>query len=102
MSEHKQRERAAGEMLGDAPVEPEYIEKMTAICHVLDETFNGDLKHPHKPTGFVLLVFPFEGIGRGDGRANFMSNGANRKDLVVLFKEMIARFEGMPTSEGRA
>jgi hypothetical protein len=43
-------------------------------------------------------VFPF-----GDkGRANFISNGADRKDIVVLFKEIIARFEGQPEMKGRA
>ena len=84
--------------LGDAPIEAEYIAQMNAIAAALDETFNGDLKAPHKPVGFVLLVFPF-----GDkGRANFISNGADRKDIVVLFKEIIARFEGQPEMRGRA
>lgn len=85
--------------LGDAPIEPEYIEKMNAIAHALDEVFNGELRHPNKTTGFVLLVFPF---GSKEGRSNFISNGADRKDLVALFKEMIARFEGQPEMKGRA
>jgi hypothetical protein len=84
--------------LGDAPIEPEYIEQMNAIVGALDETFNGDLKAPHKTVGFVLLVFPYDNTGR----ANFISNGADRKDIVTLFKEMIARFEGMPEMKGRA
>ena len=33
--------------------------------------------------------------------ANFISNGADRRDLVVLFKEMIARFEGQPEVQGK-
>jgi hypothetical protein len=85
--------------LGDAPIEPEYIVTMNIIAQLLDETFNGDLKSPHKPVGFVLLVFPF---GDRSGRANFISNGADRKDIVVMFKELIARFEGQPEMKGRA
>jgi hypothetical protein len=45
----------------------------------------------------VILSFPY---GAHDGRCNFISNGADRKHIVALFKEMIARFEGMPTQEG--
>jgi hypothetical protein len=52
-----------------------------------------------RETGFVLLVFPF---GEKEGRANFISNGADRKDIVTLFREMIARFEGQPEMKGRA
>jgi hypothetical protein len=83
--------------LGDAPIEAEYVAQMTAIAQVLDETFNGDAKAPHKRTGFVLLVFPF---GDTEGRCNFLSNGAKREDIVCLFREMIARFQGMPDAEG--
>jgi hypothetical protein len=85
--------------LGDAPIEADYIAQMNAIAAVLDETFNGDLKAPHKTVGFVLLVFPY---GDKTGRANFISNGADRRDIVTLFKEMIARFEGQPEMKGRA
>jgi hypothetical protein len=77
--------------LGDAPIEPEYIEKMNAIARVLDETFNGEARGKHRKVGFVLLVFPFE---HHEGRANYISNGADRKDIVTLMKEQIARFEG--------
>ena len=84
--------------LGDAPIEPAYIETIKAVARSLDEIFNGDLKASNKHTGFVLLVFPF---GDKSGRANFISNGADRKDIVTLFKEMIARFEGQPEMTGR-
>jgi hypothetical protein len=84
--------------LGDAPIEAEYYAQMNAVAAALDETFNGKLKAPHKTVGFVLLVFPF---GDKSGRANFISNGADRRDIVTLFKEMIARFEGQPEMKGR-
>jgi hypothetical protein len=31
-----------------------------------------------------------------------MSNGADRRDVVTLMKEMIARFEGQPEVSGKA
>jgi len=98
-------ERVMGEAkrrfeLGDAPIEPQYVESMRAIASVLDETFNGGLKGADRPTGFVLLVFPFG--DKFDGRCNFISNGADRRDVVTLMREMIARFEGQPESQGRA
>jgi hypothetical protein len=95
VSEHKRK----AEQLGDAPIQQEYHAKMSAIAQVLDETFNGEAKGNDRETGFVLLVFPF---GEKEGRANFISNGADRRDIVTLFKEMIARFEGQPEAKGNA
>lgn len=85
--------------LGDAPVEAEYHEKMVAIVQALDELLNGKIGGPDRKTGFVLMVFPF---GDTSGRCNYMSNGADRRDIVTLMKEMIARFEGQPEMEGKA
>jgi hypothetical protein len=84
--------------LGDAPIEAQYAIQMQAIAGTLDEVFNGKGKGSDHKTGFVLLVFPF-----GDtGRCNFISNGGNRKDIVALFKAMIARVEGQPEMKGSA
>jgi hypothetical protein len=85
--------------LGDAPIEPVYIEKMRAVARVLDELFNGKARGADREVGFVLMVFPFEGR---EGRCNYISNGADRNDVVTLMKEMIARFEGQPEMKGRA
>ena len=86
-------------MLGDAPIEEEYRRKMNVIAEVLNETFNGNKKGADRKVGFVLLVFPF---GGHEGRANYISNGADRRDIVTLFKEQIARFEGQPEMKGTA
>ena len=86
--------------LGDAPIEPEFYEMMNQIAMGLDKIFNGPeaiLKTKKRKTGFVLLVFPYEGH---EGRCNYISNGANREDIVVLMKEQIARFEGQPEVKG--
>ena len=85
--------------LGDAPIEDGYREKMAAIASALDEMFNGSAKGPKRKVGFVLLVFPF---GEGEGRCNYISNGANRKDIVTMMKEQIKRFEGQPDMTGHA
>ena len=88
------------EPLGDAPIEAAYKEKMNRLAQAIDQLFNGEKRGNDREVGFVLLVFPF-----GDdaaGRCNFISNGADRKDVVALFREMIARFEGQPEMKGRA
>jgi hypothetical protein len=87
------------ERLGDQPIEPQYIEQMNALAQGIDKIFNGDAKGDDRKTGFVLLCFPYKDH---EGRCNFISNGADRRDLVVLFREMIRRFEGQPELKGRA
>lgn len=86
-------------MTADSEIEQKYRDQMNALARGIDEIFNGDTKGKERQTGFVLLVFPFEGF---DGRANYISNGASREDIVALFKEMIARFEGQPELKGNA
>jgi len=85
--------------LGDAPIQPEYIEMMNNVARGLDQVFNGDKRGSDRKVGFVLLVFEY---GEQEGRANYISNGADRKDIVTLFKEQIKRFEGQPEMQGRA
>jgi hypothetical protein len=85
--------------LGDAPIEQEYRSKMQAVAMTLDKFFNGELEGNDRHTGFVLLVFPFE---EREGRCNFISNGADREDVVTLFKEMIQKFSGQPDIVGHA
>jgi len=88
------------ERLGDAPIQQEYRTLMNEMAREIDRWFNGDARGADRGTGFVLLVFPF---GDADGsRCNFISNGADRRDVVTLMREMIARFEGQPETTGRA
>lgn len=84
--------------LGDAPIEPAYREKMQDLARAIDQLFNGDLKGADRKVGFVMMVYNF---GDEPGRCNYISNGADRKDVVTLMKEMIARFEGQPEMKGR-
>lgn len=89
----------AEKRLGDGPIQEDYRAQMNAVMGALDEMMNGDAKGADRKTGIVVLMFPF---GSTDGRCNFISNGADRNDIVTLFKEMIARFEGQPQMIGRA
>jgi hypothetical protein len=72
---------------------------MISMARFLDTVLNGPAKGKERTMGFVLLVFPFEGR---DGRCNYISNGANRDDIVTMLKEQVARFEGQPEMVGRA
>jgi hypothetical protein len=87
------------ERLGDAPIEEKYRKQMNDLARFLDQNFNGHAKGNDRKVGFVLLVFPFNDH---EGRANYISNGADRKDIVTLFREQIKRFEGQPEITGRA
>lgn len=68
----------------DDRIQPEYEAKMQHLARVLDDFFNGDLRDVD------------------GGRCSYISNGAERRDIVVLMKEMIARFEGQPQMRGSA
>ena len=90
------------ERLGDAPIQPEFYEMMNNVAKGLDHVFNGEKRGKDRKTGFVLMVYPFNNLANGDARCNYISNGADRKDVVTLMKEMIARFEGQPDMKGTA
>jgi hypothetical protein len=89
----------AEHQLGDGPIEERYRQRMNALAEGLDRFLNGEMHGKDRKTAFVLLVFPF---GDDTGRCNYISNGADRKDIVVMLKEQIARFEGQAASEGEA
>lgn len=76
--------------LGDAPIEGRYELDMRVVARTLDQLFNGELRGADRHTGFVLLVFPFSS---NDGRCNYISNGADRKDIAVLLRAQAERFE---------
>ena len=78
------------QQLGDKPIDPKYKEMMNEIAGSIDFAFNGTAKGKDRKVGFVLLTFEFNESG---GRCNYISNGADRRDIVAMFKEQIARFE---------
>jgi len=88
------------EQLGDQPIELAYEQKMNHIARAVDIFFNGKNVGEDRKVGFVMLLFEFGNLE--GGRCNFISNGADRRDVVTLFKEMIAKFEGQPDIKGHA
>jgi hypothetical protein len=84
-------------MIGDKPIESKFRERMLEIARRLDESFNPDASE--REVGFVLLVFPFDATG--NCRCNYISNG-NRADIIAMFKEQIAYFEGHQDIKGHA
>jgi len=92
------RRRAREQRIGDAPVERQYVESMKQVARMIDAVFNEGATGDERTTGFILMVFPFEGH---EGRCNYMSN-AERKDVVTMLKEQIKRFEGQPDITGHA
>lgn len=74
---------------GDAPIEASYQEKMKQAAKYMDALFNGRAVGANRPVGFILLVFSY---GEAEGRCNYISNGADRKDVVRLLEEQAKRF----------
>lgn len=75
----------------------ETAELMRRIAGALDWSLNGDVRP--KETGFVLLLFPFN--GEPGARTNYVSNG-KREDILVALKEIVTRFEGQAEISRRA
>lgn len=79
------------------PIDPAWADTMRGLMAVLDDTFNHGLKPPNKKVGIVLLMFEY---GDADGkRTNYISNGADRADMIKLFRELADRFEGTHPEE---
>lgn len=85
--------------MSEQPIPPEFIEKMKAVAHALDEVFNGPPTMGAKPrVGFVLLTADFDRIE--GGRVNYISNG-ERASMVAMLREYLARLEGRYQDGGR-
>lgn len=81
-------------MTSDSEIEAEHREVMQDIARIINQAINE--KAPDK-YGFFLAVYQHG----TEGRFNYISN-SDRRDIVVLLKEMLARFQGQPEVEGRA
>jgi hypothetical protein len=80
----------------DDQISAKYRREMNTLAAVLDEHFNAGARP--KKVCFVLLVTEFDNMA---GRVNYIANG-NRKDIIVMMKEILARFEGQPEQKGQA
>lgn len=88
------------ERLGDGPIEGRFRSMMTAAMAAVDGAFNPQAKAGGARTvGVIMLVFRY---GEDAGRCNYISNGANRRDVAIMLREQAKRFEGQPDIEGHA
>jgi len=78
------------DQIGSAPIEEKHRAMMNAIAHSLDDVLNPGLSGNARNVGFVLLVFEY---GEKDGRCNYISNGADRADIIKLLREQADRFD---------
>ena len=77
---------------GGLPPPKALAEFLDALARSLDQILNGKevLEDKSKrKNGFILLIFPY---GQNDGRANYVSNGARREDIIKMFEVQIQRF----------
>ena len=70
-------------------------EMLRTVAKNIDATFNGT-KRP-RTFGFALLLFKFNKVEKG--HMDWISN-ADRKDMIVALKEMIAQLEGRIGGKG--
>ena len=68
---------------------------MQVLAAALDAYFNPQIvefENAERVAGFVLLTFKF---GTANGTlCNYISNGATRRDIAKMFREMAERLEG--------
>lgn len=83
-------------MSDHAPIEPGIDQVMINTMRQIDVELNGQLRGKHRTYGVVMFVFPYNDY---DGRFNYISNGANRKDIAKLMREQAAKFEAMGESK---
>lgn len=79
----------------DDEITDEFRALMKKVAGGLDQIFNGG--KDYKDVCFVLLSCHFDTTDR----VNYISNG-RRSDIIVMLKELLARFEGQPEQSGTA
>lgn len=81
------------------PIDPLYRAQMNALAHGLDQMLNGpNCPADKKRVGFFLTLFEFN---NDQGRFNYISN-ADKVDVRVMLKDVLARIEARMSPEGQA
>lgn len=77
------------------PIESRFHEAMVDAMRSLDLSFNGKIGGPGRTVGLVLLVFPYGEEDREgpEHRCNYISNGADRREMITLLREQAQHFE---------
>jgi hypothetical protein len=61
--------------------------KIKQLAETIDRALNENAEENGASTGFVLMVFPFEGADSG-GFVNYISN-TNQRDVVALMRDQL-------------
>jgi hypothetical protein len=75
---------------GTEPLEARLEKIMMGVANHCDVVLNPDQEGPDRKLGFVLLVFPFNAAG---GKVNYLTNGADRAEIIRLMQAQIDGFE---------
>jgi len=75
--------------MNDQEVKMPMKEAMNNLALALDQILNGQAIGGRQ-SGFVLLLFPYDDKS---GNCNYVSNGANREDIVRMFKAQVKLLE---------
>lgn len=70
---------------------------LQSIAQAIDSTLNAGKSGTDRKVAFVLLTYNSGAPGQG----NYVSN-ADRKEMLVAMKEMLARMEGQAEQVGHA
>jgi hypothetical protein len=81
----------------DEEISKEYRAAMNGLAKDLDAILNGGLTGEDRTVCFTLLITDFN----KSSRVNYISNG-QREDIIVMMKEVLARFQGQPEQKGTA
>ncbi len=92
MTDDDRVRRLMGKVSGVDPIDPALHRIMNTLARAIDDLLNGEARGKDRENGFVLLVLPLK--DNPEHRADYISNMPDRREIVHVFKGMIARFEG--------
>tara|TARA_R110000744_G_scaffold63234_2_gene130091 strand:+ start:1269 stop:1757 length:489 start_codon:yes stop_codon:yes gene_type:complete len=75
---------------GTEPLERQFQDIMMGMANHCDAALNPGQEGPARKVGFVLLVFPF---GQEDGKVNYLTNGADRAEIIRLMQAQVDGFK---------
>lgn len=67
---------------------------LQSIARGLDESLNGELRGNDREVGFMLMIFPF-GDYHPANRASYVTNGAQRLDLINLLERQVEHLKSL-------
>ena len=76
------------------------LQAIRGITQALEIMLNGNKKDPkERKTGYILLLYPLDPMSTS---LNIVTNQAEMPDVIAIFKEQIAIYEGQARTHGNA